>query len=205
MLALITRGLSLGFTAGMLPGPLQAYIIQTALTFGWRKSLIVALSPLITDAPIIVLILFVLSQFPPDFVRIVQVAGGLFVLWLAWGAWKSLRAGALIGAVSSDAPVSLRQVLTRAVMMNFLSPGPYVFWGTVNGPLLLEGLRESIWHGIAFLVAFYGSFLGVLVALMLLIDRLRNMGARANRALLAGTALLLTIFGVTLFWQGIGL
>lgn len=205
MLALITQGVSLGLTAGMLPGPLQAYIIQTALTFGWRKSLIVALSPLITDAPIIVFILFVLSQFPPDFVRVVQIAGGLFVLWLAWGAWKSLRSGALIGAADTGTPVSLRQVLTRAVMMNFLSPGPYVFWGTVNGPLLLGGLRESIWHGLAFLVAFYGAFLGILVGLMLLIDRLRNMSARANRALLAGTALLLTIFGVSLFWRGIGL
>ena len=39
MLALITRGATLGLTAGVLPGPLQTYLIQTTLTQGWRKSL----------------------------------------------------------------------------------------------------------------------------------------------------------------------
>src|SRR5664279_122211 len=83
MLFLIARGVTLGFTAGMLPGPLQTYLIQTTLVQGWRKSLIMVISPLIADIPVIILTVFVLAQLPPAFIRIVQIVGGLFVLYLA--------------------------------------------------------------------------------------------------------------------------
>ncbi|MCC6805094.1 MAG: LysE family transporter, partial [Anaerolineae bacterium] len=98
MLALIARGITLGLTAGVLPGPLQTFLIQTTLTQGWRKGIILVFSPLLSDIPIILLTVLVLAQFPPDFIRVVQIAGGLFVLWLARAAWLSFRAGAMIGA-----------------------------------------------------------------------------------------------------------
>lgn len=203
MLDLIARGVSLGLTASLLPGPLQAYIIQTALLLGWRRSLIVALSPLVTDVPIILIVLFFLSQFPPAFIRVVQVVGGVFLLYMAWGAWQDVRKGVRIGAGGGDAPTSRRGILSRAVLMNFLSPGPYLFWGTVNGPLLIQGLNQSPLHGAGFLVAFYGTFLGMLVALVLLTDRLRNLSDRANRLILIGIMLALGVIGVSLIAQGV--
>lgn len=205
MLALIARGFSLGLTAGILPGPLQTYLIQTTLTHGWRKSLILVISPLLTDLPIILLTVFVLAQFPPEFIRIVQIVGGVFVLWLARGAWMSYRAGAAIGAGAAATALGMREVLTRAMLVNFLSPGPYIFWGTVNGPLLIEGMRQSILHGAAFLVAFYGTFIGVLAALVLVFDRVRALDPRVTRALLLLIAGLLLVFGLSLIGQGLGL
>ncbi len=61
MLALIARGFTLGLTAGILPGPLQTYLIQTTLLQGWRKALIIVISPLLADLPLIVLTVFVLA------------------------------------------------------------------------------------------------------------------------------------------------
>jgi len=203
MLFLIARGLALGFTAGMLPGPLQTYLIQTTLTQGWRKSLILVISPLLTDAPLILLTLFVLAQFPPQFIRLIQIVGGLFVLWLARAAWLSFRSAALPGA--DGAPLlTTRQVLTRAVLINFLSPGPYIFWGTVNGPLLMQGLRDSVFHGVAFLIAFYGTFIAILIAFVLTFDRIRSLDPRILRALLLLVTLLLLVFGLSLIGQGVG-
>ena len=205
MLALVTRGITLGLTAGVLPGPLQTYIIQTTLTQGWRKALILVLSPLIADIPMIVLTVFVLAQFPPEFIRVIQIVGGLFVLWLAWGAWKQFRAGAMIGAGGEAITLSTRQLLARAIVVNLLSPGPYIFWSTVNGPLLVQGLRESVLHGAAFLIAFYGTFLGVLQALIAVFNRVRTLDARVTRALLLVITGLLVIFGASLIGQGLGI
>lgn len=205
MIELIARGMTLGWTAGLSPGPLQTYIIQTSLLLGWRRSLIIALSPLITDLPIILLITLVLSQFPPVFVQIIRVVGGVFLLYLAWNMWQDIQRGVKIGEVETDAPpVSQRHLLLRAVQMNYLSPGPYIFWGTINGPLLIQGLQQSALHGIGFLLGFYGVFLGLLCGLVLLTDRLRNLSDRANRLILIGLTLVLAVFGLSLIVQGIG-
>lgn len=205
MLALIARGITLGLTAGVLPGPIQTYIIQTTLVQGWRKSLILVISPLVSDIPIILLTVFVLAQIPPAFIRVIQIAGGLFVLWLARAAWLSFRAGTMIGAGGEALILSPRQLLARGLAINILSPGPYIFWGTVNGPLLVEGLRESVFHGAAFLIAFYGAFLGVLTGFVVVFNRVRTLDVRVTRALLLIITILLVVFGLSLIGQGVGL
>lgn len=205
LLTLITRGATLGFTAGMLPGPLQTYLIQTTLTQGWRKALPLIVSPLIADFPLILLTVLVLAQFPPEFIRVVQVVGGLFVLWLARGAWLTFRAGAMIGAGGEAVTLTTRQLLTRAVLVNLLSPGPYIFWATVNGPLLVQGARESVLHAVAFLVAFYGIFLGVLAGWVAVFNRVRSLDPRLTRGLLLVITLMLLVFGLSLIGQGLGI
>lgn len=205
MLFLIARGFTLGLTAGVLPGPLQTYLIQTTLTQGWRKALPLVLSPLVADFPLILLTVFALAQFPPEFIRGVQIVGGLFVLWLARAAWLNFRAATLFGTGGAPLLLTSRQLFFEAVRINLLSPGPYVFWGTVNAPLLLQGLRESIFHGVAFLVVFYGTFFGVLVGLIGVFNRVRMLDPRVTRALLLVIAVALVIFGVSLIAQGLGL
>ncbi len=204
MIALISQGCTLGFTAGMSPGPLQTYLIETTLTQGWRKSLIVVISPLVADIPVIALTLLLLAQFPPEFIRAIQIVGGLYVLVLARGAWLNFRAGVLIGGGGEAAAVSERSLLSRAVVVNLLSPGPYIFWGTVNGPLLVQGLRASVFHGAAFLLAFYGTFMLILIGFIAVFNRVRALDARFTRALLLLLTVLLAVFGLSLIGHGIG-
>ena len=65
---LIAPAISFGISAAVMPGPLIAYLVNVTLTLGWRKGALVVLSPLITDAPIIVLMTFILDQLPPGIV-----------------------------------------------------------------------------------------------------------------------------------------
>ncbi len=197
MLTFISRGVSLGFTAGALPGPMQSYIIGTTLTGGWRRGLVIIFSPLVVDIPIIVLVVFVLGQLPAGFIRVIQIIGGLFLLWIARETWLALRSGVQIGA---DSPVetSNRGIFARALLLNFLSPGPYLFWSTVNGPLLIQALGESVWHGVAFLVSFYGAFLTLLALTVALFNRVRTLDARFTRVILMITLVILVVFGLSL-------
>lgn len=42
-----------------------------------------------------------------------------------------------------------------------ISPGPYLFWLTVTGPILLSALRISTLNTAAFLLGFYGVFIRI--------------------------------------------
>jgi threonine/homoserine/homoserine lactone efflux protein len=205
MLEFITRGLQLGVAAGTGPGPFQTFTINSALTLGWRKALILVCVPIITDIPLIILMVFVLSTLPDAFIYTLQVVGGLFLLWIAWGIIRQWRAGTQItGAVDATlTQVSTLYVLRRGVMMGLLSPGPYLFWGTVNGPLLVKALHESVWHGAAILIAFYGSFMCLIALVVVIFDRLRQVDPRIIRAILLGTVLLLIWFALTTLGQGV--
>jgi threonine/homoserine/homoserine lactone efflux protein len=199
MLAFLTRGISLGFAAGVLPGPLQSYIIGTTLAQGWQRGIVIIFSPLLVDIPIILLVVFIMQQLPAGFVRVVQVAGGLFLLWLAREVWLGVRAGGGVGA-AGVAETSLRAVFARALLMNALSPGPYLFWCTVNGPLLAQALEQSTLHAAAFLTGFYGCFLFMLALTVLLFDRVRRLSPRVTRAILLLTVMILVVFGITLIF-----
>ncbi|MCY4465971.1 MAG: LysE family transporter [Chloroflexi bacterium] len=198
--AFILPAIGLGLSAAVIPGPLLAYLFSTILMRGARRALLVVLAPLLSDAPIIVLMTFVLGQLPQAALQLIQVAGGCLLLSIAWGASQQTQTDSLLtltpdGAVRSWAAT---RVLLTAVMMNLLSPGPWLFWATVNGPLLLSALELSVIHALAFLLAFYGVFLGGLCVWIALFHRLRHFSARYLRIMILATALLLLWFGTGL-------
>jgi threonine/homoserine/homoserine lactone efflux protein len=200
MLELIAKGANLGYVAGVLPGPLQAYLVNATLTLGWRKSIWIIFAPLISDIPIVIVVVFLLQQLPPGIIPILRLVGGLFLFWIAYGTWKQFRAGVTIGASGTAS----QQALTRGVLMNFLSPAPYLFWSTVNGPLLLEALEQSYLHAFAFVVTFYGTFLSIMALIVLMFNTLRRLDERITRGMMVLTILILVGFGLMLIGQGLG-
>lgn len=203
MIALITQGIGFGFAAASTPGPLQTLLISTTLGKGWQRGLVVVLSPLVTDAPIILVMAFLLGQLPDAILRGINIAGGLFVLWLAWGTWKALRSGTHLGNDASATDISRRRTLMQAAGINMLSPGPYIFWGTVTGPLLMDALNESVVWAVAFLGSFYGAFLGSMAVIVIVFDRLRHLDERMTRGILYLTVGVLALLGLQLLRQGL--
>ncbi|HXW00521.1 MAG TPA: lysine transporter LysE, partial [Anaerolineae bacterium] len=74
------QGLTLGLSATATPGPFQAFLLAQALKYGWKRTLPATLAPLVSDGPIIFLVLLVLTQTPAWFLNSLQIAGGVFVL-----------------------------------------------------------------------------------------------------------------------------
>ena len=203
---LIAPAVGFGVSAAVIPGPLIAFLVNTTLTQGWRKALLVVLSPLITDAPIIVLMTFILGRMPPDLLRLIQIGGGFLLLFIAWGALKQFRSGLAVNLAAKDegGDSTWRRILVTGILMNFLSPGPWLFWATINGPLLVIAFDQSAAHALAFLVAFYGTFLGGLCGWVLLFHHARRVRAQYLRYVLLATALLLIWFGIGLIAAALG-
>src|SRR4030042_687663 len=129
MIAFILQGITSGFAAGVQPGPLQAYIILQALKNGWRRSIVYALVPLLSDLPIIALVLFVLTMIPDAWVIALQLMGGLFLLYLAWKALRSVEH--LTDEVNPGTESRSRNYF-QAVLINLLNPNPYLFWSLIS-------------------------------------------------------------------------
>ena len=80
MLSLFTNGAGLGFSAAAAPGPFAALLLAQSIRNGAVRTLPLALVPLASDGPIIVLCLLVLGRAPTGLLRALRLDGGQ--LWL---------------------------------------------------------------------------------------------------------------------------
>ena len=200
MLTFLLQGLTLGFAAGAQPGPFQTYLISQTLSQGWRRAWIAAFAPLVSDGPIVALVLLVLSQVPDWFQRVLQISGGLFVLYLAWGAYKAWQAFA---PDAETLPQTGPRSLLRAAMMNALSPGPYLFWSLVVGPLIVTAWRENPANALFIVLAFYFAMIGLNFAVILLFGQAARFGNQVRKAMLGFSVLALAGFGLYQLGQGL--
>ena len=196
----ILQGIVYGFSAAVQPGPFQTYLISQALSKGWKRTLPAALAPLVSDGPIIALCLFVLSQVPLWFQRFLYIAGGLFILYLAYSAYRSWQ------KFDSNLPTEeaqTKQSVLKAALMNALGPGPYIYWSLITGPILLAGWRQTPIYGIGFLAGFYVISIMGYATLIFMFSTAQKLGPRVNRILLGVSAIALFFFGVYQLWLGI--
>ncbi|MEU5426427.1 LysE family transporter [Streptomyces olivoreticuli] len=189
----LALGVALGFSAGISPGPLLALVLSGTLRGGLGVGLRVAAVPLITDLPVIVLSVTVLSVLPGRAVSAGGVIGGLFLAWLAASTIRESRT-AEIPAVREAAVIRAqgRRTLRQGVLINLLSPHPWVFWLTTGAPLLVAAWRDSPPGAGGFLLGFYALLVGSKAALALIVARARHrIGTRGYRLLLGGSGVLL--------------
>ncbi|MCU0466441.1 MAG: LysE family transporter [Anaerolineae bacterium] len=201
MLTLISQAAGFGAAAGTSIGPLHTLLLNVTLAYGWRGGIMIVLSPLLTDIPIITLMLLLLSQLPPAFGPTLSVLGAFAVFFIAYRTWRDLQ-NAPASTHAPGQPPS-REVLLRGMLMNFLNPAPYIFWGTITGPLLREAYAISLGAAIGFLLAFYVTFLGLMAVFMLVFDRARRLDPRVTRAISLFSVGMMVILGVSLLVQGI--
>ena len=206
MLEYLAQGLALGFGNGIAPGPFLALVIASALRGGFRSGAVVALSPLVTDLPIIAVSLTLLSRLPARGVAALSLAGALVLAWYAFEAFRDARTSSLeamrAGAVAVP---SARHALRQGVIANALNPSPWMFWMTVGGPLLTRAWDAAPLDAVAFLVPFYALLIGskVLVAGAVSAGRSR-LGDTGYRRLLAGAGVLLVGLALELARSGLG-
>jgi len=196
----VLQGLTLGVSAAATPGPFQAYLIAQSARKGWRRSIPIAFAPIISDGPIIVLVLFILSQVAEVFLQIVQLAGGAFILYLAWGALKSYQQ---YGHDPNDKDGQADKSLLKAALMNSLSPGPWLYWGLITGPILIAGWRQSPGNGIAFLGGFYCAIITANALLIVLFAKASQTEPKVGKTLVGLSALALLGFGIYQLSAGI--
>ncbi len=209
MIAALLLGISYGFTAGVSPGPLLGLVITQTLQRGWRAGNFIALAPLFSDLPIVLLMVFLLSHVPSVAFGWLGIVGGLFVIYLGIetirGAWKQQDQKQEKEQIGEYASGNSYAVLGRAVVTNMLNPHPYLFWGTVGAQLLIRTAQSSGLAGATtFLVGFYALLVGSKLLIVLLVSRSRNwLRGRTYQGILIASGVLLFGLGVLLISEGV--
>jgi threonine/homoserine/homoserine lactone efflux protein len=183
---------------------LSTLIIAQTLRHNLREGMKVAIAPILTDTPIVLASLFVLGNLQGQNVVLgwISIVGGLFLAKLAWDGLRTKPVELDVNAAAAP------QSILRGMVVNALSPQPYLFWMTLLGPQLLAAVRDGFWATAAFLAIFYGLLVGLKLALAVIVSRLRDFmkGAvyvwvmRAMGALLGWFAVNMLLDG----WRMIG-
>ncbi|MCO6452028.1 MAG: LysE family transporter [Caldilineales bacterium] len=188
-------GLSFGLSAGISPGPLLALVIQRSLQGGLASGLRIALAPLITDLPIVILAMLVVSRLPESALDWLLFIGGLFVLWLGIDALR--HAGHSLETAIVTTP---SQDIMHGALINFLNPHPYLFWGLVGAPTVIQAWQTQPLYAVAFVVLFYVMLIGSKVMLAFLVSRAHGLPSHRHQTLLRITSLIMIVAGLSMLY-----
>ena len=200
MLAYIIFGVTYAFAAAVQPGPFQTFIISQTLKNGWKRTLSAAFAPVLSDGPIIVLVLFILTNLPTGFLQVLQICGGLLLLYIAYKSFQAFReydAGKVKENGKSD------KTLFKAVLVNAINPAPYIGWSLIMGPTFLKGYNEAPANGISLIISFYSILIISTMGIIMLFGFARNLGPKVTHITLGIASIALAGFGVYQLWQGI--
>ncbi|MEW6094885.1 MAG: LysE family transporter [Chloroflexota bacterium] len=200
MFEYILIGSGFAFAAAIQPGPLQAFLLASVAQKGWRRTLPASFAPLISDGPIALLILLVLNRLPEILNWILQAAGGIFLIYLAWAGYKRWRDPTAPGAETRD---SAPRTLFQAVLVNILNPNPYLGWSLVLGPTALAAWHQDPANAVVFLAAFYATMVTVTACTILLFGTTRFLGPSGRRVLILVSAIVLALLGAYLLVESL--
>ncbi|MCG7958281.1 MAG: LysE family transporter, partial [Candidatus Thiodiazotropha taylori] len=155
MLTSLTSGLILGISAGLAPGPLLTLVVSETLQHNIGSGIRVALAPLITDLPIILVMLFIVNELSSmqPVLGLISLLGGCFVFYLGY---QNIR----VKGVQLDLQPRHSKSLLKGILANSLSPHPYLFWFSVGGPIVIKAMDTSVVAPYLFVLSFYTLLVG---------------------------------------------
>lgn len=201
MLYYFTVGTVLGLSAGFAPGPLLTLLISETLQHDIKSGVKVALAPIITDLPIIILTLFVLSKLSNfhNILGVISLAGGFFILLMGYES-----------VLTTGIEFSLREAesksLTKGVLANALNPHPYLFWFSVGAPTMSKAMSLNISALLAFIISFYICLVGSKILLAILIGKSKSfLSGKVYIYTMRFLGLVLGVLAFVLFYDGLKL
>ena len=198
MLGFLTVGFILGLSAGFAPGPLLTLVISETLQHNIKAGVKVALAPLITDLPIIILTLFILAKLSSfhNLLGIISCAGGFFVLYLGY---QSLRTKGVELNLQRIRPRSL----AKGIIVNALNPHPYLFWLSVGAPTVTKAMKQGILAPLAFMGGFYVMLIGSKIVIAIFVGKSRSfLTGNVNIYTMRFLGLALCVLAILLFRDG---
>lgn len=199
ILHFISVGALLGLSSGLSPGPLLTLVLTQTIKHNRSEGIKVAISPLITDLPIILISLLILKSLSEfDLIlAIISFAGGTFVAFLGV---ESLR----IKGISIEQQDSKSESIKKGIIANFLNPSPYLFWVTVGAPLMFKAFQKNLTTLVLFLISFYVFLIGSKIMIAFLAARTKSfLNQKTYVIVMRVLGIALLIFSLIFFFDGV--
>lgn len=164
----LVSGCVLGLAAGVTPGPTTAVLIAQTVRFGFADGTKVAIVPLLTDAPMIVLSVLLVGQLASveSALGVIALLGAGFLVYLAVESFR------IQGIEVGDDNVQPRSI-RKGFVANLLNPHPYLFWLVIGAPTLLKAWTAGWEVAVSFIAGFYICLVGSKILIAWLVARSR--------------------------------
>lgn len=198
-IAFLTAGLVFGLSAGFAPGPLTALVIAETLRHNAVEGAKVACAPLLTDAPIILGIYFILSRLPDinTLVGIISLCGAGFLTYLGVQSFR-------FRGTDVEVETAPARSIRKGVLVNVFNPNPYLFWFTVGAPTIAKALTVNFLALGLFFGGFYALLVGGKMLLAFLTGRSRAfLNSTAYVWIMRGLGMMLLVYAALFLISGL--
>jgi threonine/homoserine/homoserine lactone efflux protein len=130
---------------------------------------------------------------------VISIVGGVVVMHMGYAG---LRRGAGDTASVSQPSRSLR----KGVIVNLLSPHPYIFWLSVGGPITVRAAESNLSFAVTFVSLFYVLLIGSKVVVAWIAAKSRPfLRGRTYDLTVRGLGVLLCLFALVLIREGVSM
>ncbi|KKQ36577.1 MAG: Lysine exporter protein (LYSE/YGGA) [Candidatus Roizmanbacteria bacterium GW2011_GWA2_37_7] len=188
-------GLTIGISAGLLPGPFQTIIISQSLKYHYLEGLKVVASVLIADVIFISTTLLLLFRIgiPDRLLGIISILGFLYLLKLAYENFTTTLDSIVINKNEKSTSLS------KGLAVLFLSPDSYLFWFIVGGPLIIKTHNVGWWVLLSFLAGLYIAYIGSSIGIVFVISKSKKfLQNKIYLYILRALGIVLVIFALSL-------
>jgi len=194
---LLLIGTGLGIVGGLVPSPLHLISVAQVALRRWRRALLILIGPpLFIDTALLILTLFFFRYIPQNIAHYVAYAGGVLLLILGAFALNEMRHDAGSGASATAEGVTYASVI-GASLAEVSSPGTWVYWLTLAGPILAEGRHRGYLHVAPFFAGGLLGYYGSAIVSVYLLSCGSKIHKSFNRRIALAANILLLVLGVS--------
>ena len=197
----IISGIVFGLGGGLTPGPLMTLVITETLKHGTKEGLKVALVPLITDLPVVLLSIFLLSRISEInmIIGIISLMGAVFLVYLGSESFT-------FNGIEIDSSHFKPQSLKKGIIANIFNPAPILFWISVGAPTVLKAYDVSLAASIFFIFFMYFFLVGSKLFTAMLVGKSRHLlSSRYYKLIIKILGVILFTFAILFLIDGLKL
>ncbi len=157
---LLLVGATMGVAGGLMPSSLHLIALSQVALNRWMRALFILVGlPLVIDGALLLVTFFFYQIIPHTIAHHVAYVGG--VVLISFGIYALVEAGKKSHEELARSDSVTRASVSAALLAEVTTPGTWVFWLTIAGPILQEGHTKGYWHVVPFfggtLVSYYGA------------------------------------------------
>lgn len=192
---LLILGAGMGIVGGLVPSPLHLIALTQVALNRWRRAIMILVGPPIAiDGALLVVMLFFFRFVPHNIAHYVAYAGGIILLLLGGYSLYEMHRKSREELERSES-LTYASVIA-ASLTELSSPGTWIYWLTIAGPILAEGKRTGYWHVAPFFIGGLVGYYGAAIFSVWLISWGASLHRRFKARLMLAANVLLVLLGI---------
>jgi hypothetical protein len=193
---LLILGAGMGIVGGLIPSPLHMIALAQVALGRWGRAIYVLIgAPLMVDGCLLLVTGVFYRFIPPGIAHYVAYVGGTALIGFAsYSLWE--QRGKTQHEMA-DSPTMTYASVSVALLAEVGSPGTWIYWLTIAGPILAEGRKSGYGHVVPFFVGGLVGYYGAALFSLCLLAWGAGLHKRFKEHLFLAANILLLLMGVS--------